>query len=459
MTADIPEPAERLLTGWGRTAPSRASVYTPCTSQQLHALLSSSPARGVIARGLGRSYGDPAQNAGGAVVDMTRLNQVHAFDVQQGIITVDAGLSLDRLMRLVVPFGWFVPVTPGTRYVTVGGAIACDIHGKNHHVDAGFASHVPEFELLTPLGETVHVTPQHQPELFWATAGGMGLTGIITTATVQLLRIETAQVLVDTERHDDLDALMDAMVASDHAFRYSVAWVDLLATGRNLGRGVLYSGNHATAADLGVASADAPLALPPPARFSVPAGLPLSAIRRSTVAPFNAFWFRKSPRRSQGHPEPMSAFFHQLDHVGYVNRLYGRAGFVQHQFVVPEGAEATLHRIIKRYSAFKAPSYLVVLKRMGPQPGLLSFPLAGWTLTVDVPASLEGLGELLDWIDEQVVEASGRVYLAKDARLRPELLATMYPRLEEWRAIAAQADPEHVLRSDLSRRLGLRPEE
>jgi decaprenylphospho-beta-D-ribofuranose 2-oxidase len=249
--AEVPAGAERLLTGWGLTAPSRANVYAPSSTQQVRALLATRPQRGIIARGLGRSYGDPAQNAGGSVIDMTRLNQVRAFDVEQGLITVDAGISLDRLMRLVVPFGWFVPVTPGTRYVTVGGAIACDIHGKNHHVDAGFASHVANLALLTPLGETLHVTPAQHPELFWATAGGMGLTGIILTATVQLLRIETAHVMVDTERHDDLDGLMEAMIATDHAFRYSVAWVDLLATGRHLGRGVLYSGNHALAADLG----------------------------------------------------------------------------------------------------------------------------------------------------------------------------------------------------------------
>lgn len=454
--ADQPRGEDRLLTGWGKTSPSRATVYTPSTLEEMQALIVARPERGVIARGLGRSYGDPAQNAGGAVLDMTALADVYEFDVRRGVITIDAGISLDRLMRLVVPFGWFVPVTPGTRYVTVGGAIACDIHGKNHHLDAGFASQVQSLQLLTSSGEVLEISPHQQPQLFWATAGGMGLTGFIVRATVQLLRIETAQVLVDTDRHDSLDGLMAAMAASDHAFRYSVAWVDLLAKGKHLGRGALYQGNHASASDLGLTLPHAALSMPPATRLAAPDGLPLSLIGRASVSAFNELWYRRQPRRERARPVQLSAFFHQLDQVRSINNMYGRAGFVQHQFVVPTGAEETVRRVIERYSAWRAPSFLVVLKRMGRQPGFLSFPVEGWTLAVDLPTSLDGLPELLDWVDEQVLEAGGRLYLAKDARMRPELLTAMYPQLSEWRAVAERLDPEFLLQSDLNRRLGLR---
>lgn len=453
-----PAGVDRLLSGWGHTSPSRARVLTPESVDQVREALAERPLRGLIARGLGRSYGDPAQNAGGTVLDMTALAGVHEFDVQRGLITVDAGISLDRLMRLIVPFGWFVPVTPGTRYVTVGGAIACDIHGKNHHLDAGFAGHVSALQLLTTSGDLLTLAPEEQPEEFWATAGGMGLTGFIVQATVQLLRIESAQVLVETERHGNLDTLMAAMAAGDHAFRYSVAWVDLLAKGRQLGRGILYQGNHAPAEMSGDAAA-ADLSMPSAARLTVPHGLPVSLISRAGVRAFNEAWYYRQPRNGHVGREALPNFFHQLDLVRDFNNVYGPAGFIQHQFVVPSGAEATVQRVIERYSNWRAPAFLVVLKRMGRQHGLLSFPIEGWTLTVDLPANLPGLPELLDWVDEQVVKAGGRLYLAKDARMRPELLPIMYPQLDEWRAIADRLDPERRLQSDLNRRLGLRPGE
>lgn len=444
------------LTGWGLTSPSRASVYRPAAVEQVREIVASRQPRGLIARGLGRSYGDPAQNAGGAVVDMTLMDGVHGVDLQQATVTVDAGISLHRMMELFVPLGLFVPVTPGTRYVTVGGAIASDIHGKNHHVDGSFSNHVEAFDLLTPDGDIRHVTRCSDDGLFQATAGGMGMTGIILSAAVRMVPIETSKILVDTERATDLDDLMSHMVASDARYRYSVAWVDTLARGRRFGRGVLYRGNHAASTNVDADSGSALLTPPRATRLSVPNIVPSGLIGRLSASAFNRVWYLKHPLEERGRPRELSPFFHQLDMVSNANRLYGRAGFVQHQCVLPDGQEATLKRIIERLSEERCPTFLVVLKRMGPGNGLLSFPVRGWTLAVDIPTSWPGLACFLDEIDALVVAAGGRLYLAKDSRMRPERLPTMYPQLRDWRAIVAAVDPERRLMSDLARRLNLR---
>jgi decaprenylphospho-beta-D-ribofuranose 2-oxidase len=369
------------------------------------------------------------------VLDMTALDRVHVIDAAEGTVLCDAGVSLHHLTRVLLPLGWFLPVIPGTRHVTVGGAVGADIHGGNHHVCGSFSRHVRALELLTAHGEVRTVRPG--TPLFDATAGGMGLTGVILTVTLRLQPVETSLMSVGTERVSDLDDLMTRLTAAGHRHRYCVARIDLLARGAATGRAVLTRGDHA------------PLdALPPRARRD-----PL-ALR--PVGRFDELWLRGVPRARTGELQRLSAFFHPLDGVPHRNRIHGRGGLVQYQFVVPYGQEDALRRIVSRLSARRCPPFSAALKRFGEgDPGWLSFPAPGWTLALDLPARLPGLAAFLDELDEEVAGAGGRVCLAEDSRLRPELLPAMYPRLDDFRALRAELDPRGVFTSDLSRRLAI----
>ncbi|MGY1623510.1 FAD-binding protein [Geodermatophilus sp. SYSU D00965] len=445
----------RRLTGWGRTAPTVATLAPVRTADDAAAALCGRGPRGVVARGLARSYGDAAQNAGGHVLDLTGLDRVLDVDLEQGAVTVEAGISLDRLMRLFVPLGLFVPVTPGTRYVTVGGAVAADVHGKNHHRAGSFARYVDWLDLLTADGQVRRVGPDQDPELFWATAGGMGLTGVILRVRLRMTPVETASLLVDTDRAPDLDALLDLLTATDAHYEHSVAWIDCVARGARLGRAVLTRGRFARRDELPPRRRADPLRYSGAVRLQAPDLFPPGLLNPATVAAFNEVWYRRAPRRRRDELQAIPTFFHPLDGVGAWNRVYGPRGFVQYQFVVPFGEEETVRRALVRTSATRTPSFLAVLKRMGPSsPGLLSFPMPGWTLALDIPV-LPGLARLLDELDELVVGAGGRVYLAKDARLRPAHLPRMYPELDRFRAVRERVDPTHVFTSDLARRLCL----
>ncbi len=441
----------RPLTGWGRTAPSVADVVDVAGLADAVATLAGRGPRGALARGLGRSYGDAAQNGGGRVLSLLGMDAVRV-DPTTGLVWAQAGASIDALIRKLVPEGWFVPVTPGTRQVTVGGAVAADIHGKNHHADGSWGAHVRELELLDADGHVRRLGPAQDPELFWATLGGMGLTGVVLSCTFQAIAVETSAMLVDTWRTRDLDQTMGLMAEHDSHYRYTVAWVDALATGARLGRGVVTMGDHAPAA-----AVPGPRRFDDRARLSVPDRVPSGLLNRATVRVFNELWYRKAPRMRRGELQSIGEFFHPLDLVSSWNRLYGRQGMLQYQFVVPLGEEATLRRAVERLAVGGAASFLTVLKRFGSaNSGDLSFPLPGWTLTLDVPTGVGGLADLLDGLDREVVDCGGRVYLAKDSRVAPSMIPSMYPRLEHWRAVCDRVDPLGAFQSDLSRRLGLR---
>ncbi|TFV53638.1 FAD-binding oxidoreductase [Blastococcus sp. TF02A-35] len=444
-----------LLTGWGRTAPTPARLVAVHGPEDAAAVLAARTPRGVVARGLARSYNDAAQNAGGHVLDMTAADRVLDVDLAAGEVEVEAGISLDRLMNLFVPMGLFVPVTPGTRYVTVGGAVAADIHGKNHHVAGTFSEHVAWLDLLTADGEVRRVGPDRDPELFWATAGGMGLTGVILRARIRMKPVESSRIVVDTDRTPDLDSLMSLMAGTDHLYDYSVAWIDCVARGARMGRSVLTRGRFARRDELAPEQQADPLRYSGRVRLSAPGVFPPGLLNPATVAAFNEVWYRKSPRRKRDQLQTIGAFFHPLDGVGSWNRVYGPRGFVQYQFVVPDGREEAMRRALERISRSGHASFLAVLKRFGEgNPGMLSFPLPGWTLALDIPV-VSGLAALLDELDELVVGAGGRVYLAKDPRVRPEVLEQMYPRLGAFRDVRRRVDPEGVFTSDLARRLSL----
>ncbi|MCB0914110.1 MAG: FAD-binding oxidoreductase [Actinobacteria bacterium] len=453
-----------LLTGWGRTAASAATVALPAPGEDPRVALESvvrdphRAARGLVARGLGRSYGDSAQNGGGLVLKLPSGGLV--LDSDSGTLTAEAGTSLDEILRVIVPQGWFVPVTPGTRYVTVGGAIAADIHGKNHHRDGTFGAHVRSLDLLTADGQVRTLRPdsadEFERDLFAATVGGMGLTGVILRATFGLLPIETSKILVDTRRTRDLDDVMERMVAADDSATYSVAWIDSVAKGKRFGRGVLTTGEHAPLAALTGPDLKDPTGYNPSMLASAPPFVPGGLLTPLTVRAFNEAWYRKAPLSRDAEVQSIPAFFHPLDGVGDWNRIYGPKGFLQYQFAVPDSGAHVVRLALEELQRIGAPSFLSVLKRFGPDNGFpLSFPMKGWTLALDLPAAVDSLGSTLDSLDEAVLAAGGRFYLAKDSRTTPATLAAGYPQIDRFRAVKAAIDPDHLFVSDQSRRLGL----
>lgn len=457
MTLTLPanlQSETRTLTGWGRTMPITAQVVQPASVEQLQELLAQAPSKSLIPRGLGRSYGDAAQLQDAAVLELVAFDHIQ-LDQATATVTAGAGVSFDQLLRVIVPAGFFLPVTPGTRNVTVGGAIAADVHGKNHHVDGSFGNHVQRIRLVDGNGQLRDLLPTggDSPEeqaMAWATIGGMGLTGVIVEASFSLIPITSSLISVDTTRFQDLEALMAVMVEADSRYRYSVAWVDSLDP---RGRGVLTCGDHALAGQLDMSQQSDPLAYDPKALASAPPFLPGGLLNKLTVRAFNEAWYRKAPKQREGELQAIAPYFHPLDGVQDWNRIYGPAGFLQYQFAVPDTAAHLVARTLEALRKVGAPSFLTVLKRFGPaNPGPLSFPIPGWTLAADVSAAVPGLLDVLNELDGEVAAAGGRLYLAKDSRQSAAMVQRTYPRLEEWQGIRSQLDPRGVLDSDLARR-------
>ncbi len=445
----------RILTGWGRTRPGMSSRLELPANSDWPAMLKALSASGVISRGLGRSYNDAAQLSGGSFIDTTVWNHVLHFDASTGVLLVEAGASLDQLMREFSEAGFFMPVTPGTRHITIGGAIACDVHGKNHHRDGSFTDHVLSIELATPSG-TLNLSRTENSELFFATCGGMGLTGIILNAAIRLIPIESSYMKVDTQRAKNIDEVMSLMEADDYKYQYSVAWLDSMARGTSLGRAVLTRADHAKLEDLSDRQLTTPLEFKPSTLLSAPDIFPSGIMNTLTTRAFNELWYLKAPRRQMGTIQHATSFFHPLDGVDNWNRIYGPRGFVQYQFAVPLSGEETVKNSLELLVRHKAGSFLTVLKRFGrSNDGLMSFPLEGWTLALDLPVGSASLPGLFDRLDEMVISAGGRVYLAKDARVSKTNLKLMYPQFDHFREVVNSVNPSRIIRSDLSKRLGI----
>jgi decaprenylphospho-beta-D-ribofuranose 2-oxidase len=338
----------------------------------------------------------------------------------------------------------------------VGGAIAADVHGKNHHVDGSFGNHVQRLLLVDGSGTLRELTPSgrgnvDEAEFFWATVGGMGLTGVIVEASFSLIPITSSLISVDTTRYRDLESLMTAMVEADANYRYSVAWVDSLDP---KGRGVLTCGDHGRLEQLSPAQQADPLHYDPKALASAPPFFPGGLLNTFTVRAFNEAWYRKAPRHREGELQAIAPFFHPLDGVQDWNRIYGPAGFLQYQFVVPNDAAHLVPRTLEALRQVGAPSFLTVLKRFGPSnPAPLSFPIPGWTLAADLPAAVPGLLDLLTQLDEQVAAAGGRLYLAKDSRQSAGMFLKSYSTLSNWRNIQTRFDQQMRISSDEGLRL------
>ncbi len=459
MFTDLPTTAKRL-TGWGRTAPTVAQVLSTPDAEVIAKAVAraaddrgQSKSRGVIARGLGRSYGDNAQNGGGLVVDMTPLNRIYSISAETRLVDIDAGVNLDQLMRAALPFGLWVPVLPGTRQVTVGGAIACDIHGKNHHSAGSFGNHVRSMDLLTADGDVQRLTADS--ELFWATVGGNGLTGIILRATIEMTPTETAYFIAD----GDVTATLDETIAlhsdgSETNYTYSSAWFDAISPPPKLGRAAVSRGSLATLDQLPPKLRRDPLKFEAPQLLTLPDIFPNGLANKYTFGPIGELWYRKSGTY-RGKVQNLTQFYHPLDLFGEWNRAYGPAGFLQYQFVVPTDAVDEFKSILYDIQRSGHYSFLNVFKLFGEgNQAPLSFPIRGWNVCVDFPIK-PGLAELVNELDSRVVEFGGRLYTAKDSRTTAETFHAMYPRIDEWIALRRKVDPHGVFASDMARRLEL----
>jgi len=435
-----------LLSGWGNYP--RIAVRRLAPADRAATLAAVATEAGLIARGNGRAYGDAALNPL-ATLSMLGARGILAFDPGDGRITVEAGLLLGDLIGAILPHGWFVPVTPGTKFVSVGGAVAADVHGKNHHGAGGFSAHVEALELALADGRVLACSRAGHAEIFAATCGGMGLTGVILSVTLRLLRVETAMIRQETRRCANLAEAMAALEGARAT--YSVAWIDCLARGAALGRSLLFLGEHARRKDVPAERAG----LVPAHRraLRVPLDFPSWALNRWSVAAFNELYWRRA--RPGTALVDYDSYFYPLDAVLEWNRIYGRAGFVQYQCVLPKPASAAgLTALLTRISAAGAGSFLSVLKLFGAPAGMLSFPMEGFTLALDFPASSRTFA-LLGELDAIVADHGGRLYLAKDARMGAGLFRRSYPHLAEFQALRTRLDPAGKFWSVQSRRLGI----
>lgn len=444
------------LAGWGHHPVERCDVYRPERSRDVRAVVTGSANQRLIARGNGRAYGDAALNGGEAVLDASRLDRVLGFDETTGLLHCESAVTLSEIIDLFLPRGWFFPVTPGTKHISIGGAVAADVHGKNHHRDGSIGRFIRELTLVLADGERVTCTPDVLPDLFWATIGGMGLTGVVLDAKIQMKRVETAWVRGTKTRTRDLDETLERVIEGDPQHAYAVNWIDGITRGRHMGRAVLLRADEASADELPAKARAHPLRIDRPTPLAVPFRLPSRLLNRFSMRAFNEAIYQVAGRPSVSLAN-YERYFYPLDAIQSWNRIYGRRGVLQYQVVVPtESARESMTRIMRQITDARRPSFLGVIKTLGEQGnGLLSFPRPGLTLSLDFPHTGPDLIRMLRGLDEIVLEAGGRVYLAKDACVRADHVQRMYPNLERFREIKAKFDPHERFSSSLSRRLGI----
>ncbi len=446
------------LSGWGGYRPIECRVAAPASRSALRQMVADRQSHPrLLMRGLGRSYGDSAVEPTGTVLLQNNLNRVRSFDHATGLLRCEAGVTLEDIIHVVLPHGWFLPTTPGTKFVTLGGAIAADVHGKNHHVDGTFGRWVQRLNLLLADGSECECSPLEHPELFWATIGGMGLTGVIVEAELQLRRCPSAYYHVSYRRCRNLDATLEVLAETDNSFTYSVGWIDCLGRGDRLGRSILMLGNDAQAGDLSGELRDHPFHVPPTRRKRVPLYFPNFALNRLSVSAFNYLYYAVHPDREV--VVDYDSYFYPLDGIHDWNRIYGRRGFVQYQALFPQAtAERGLRRALETLAAFGLASFLAVIKRSGPaNPAPLSYLFDGYTLALDIPNVGPRMLEMARQLDDILLAEGGRLYLAKDSLMSPDTFRAMYPRLGQFLSVKRSVDPDNRFTSAQARRVGLLP--
>lgn len=440
---------EKRLANWGNYPVISCDETTFTQVDQVEDMISSHSS--IIARGNGRCYGDASLATNS--VSTLKFDKVLQFDTSTGVFECQSGITLDQILEIAVPKGWFLPVTPGTKFITVGGAVASDVHGKNHHAEGSFSNHIIDMDVITGKKETLTCSKEVLPDLFWATCGGMGLTGIITRVKFGLKKIETAYIKQKQIKARNLDELI-RLFEEYNQYTYSMAWIDCLQKGDSFGRGILIVGEHATKEELNTQQAAAPLSLPDKRPLSVPFNFPSFALNTFTVKAFNWLYYAKNTKREINNVIPYEPFFYPLDAILHWNRGYGKAGFVQYQFVLPLDKKEGLVEILKRISDAGLGSFLAVLKVFGHQDDLISFPRQGYTLALDFPVR-KGLFAFLDELDEVVLQYGGRLYLSKDARMKKDVFWQSYPNAQRFAEIVKAYNGDKIFHSVQSERLGI----
>lgn len=441
------------MSGFGRYPKAKCRVSRPVNLSEIRKYLAESS---VIPRGLGRSYGDASLNETGFVTESVLLNKFLSFDETSGIVNCEAGVTYKDLLDTFVLRGWFPPVTPGTKFVTIGGAIASDVHGKNHHKEGSFSSFVNSFRVLTASGEPVECSREKNPDLFWATIGGMGLTGFILDAEIRLKKIDSQFINNKALKLHNIDSLFEKFNEFDNDYIYSVAWIDIVASGKKYGRNVLLLGNHTKFNDLPEDLKQKSKKRFIEKKISVPFEIPFTTLNKFTISMFNSMYYLSA--RSRENFRHYEKYFYPLDSILNWNHIYSKKGLIQYQLNVPldKGKEA-IDKILHKVVVFGGGSFLAVLKKMGSQDGILSFPFKGYTLSMDFPVR-KGVVEMCKQLDEIVLDYNGRTYLTKDSVLDEATFKKMYNGLwEKWMEIKMKYDPENKFTSNLARRVGLCP--